>query len=234
LDVDLVPPSDRRGIRPSPPVQRVLLLVVLLHLGDKTTGGHEFLVRVVGLRLALAGRWSLYGAQSRRGSPCSDPNLGSGEILVEQLNVLGDGPRSVILLPLANIPLVGSDQHPLSRTRGRPTYLEQRPDRMPPDNGGKIRLLESGPNAEVPLDQLEVPIQRFLSGGQHVMDMEARREERYGRSASTVPGNYRAHVGAWGRARTTGATSQNTRGPSLLRRGSAPRGGGTVTIRYQS
>src|SRR5882672_6069704 len=105
---------------------------------------------------------------------------------------------------------------------------------MPTDHSGKIAMLEPGSDLEVPLDQLEVPIQRVLGGGRHSKQKEARREEIYGRSASILPDNYRAHVGAWGHARTTGAASQNTRGPSLLRRGSAPWGGGTVTIRSQS
>jgi len=114
LDEDLVPLSDRRGIRPSPPVQLVPLLVVLLHLGDKTTGGHELLVRVVGLRLAITGGLRFHGAKGRRGTPCGDPHLGSGEVLVEKPNILGDCPRSVVLLPLANIPLEDSNQHPLT------------------------------------------------------------------------------------------------------------------------
>src|SRR5882672_9105085 len=102
---------------------------------------------------------------------------------------------------------------------------------MPPNNSGKILVLELRPDSEVPLDQLEAPIQRFLGGGQHVMDIEARGEELYGRSASTFPGNYRAHTGAWGCAQTTSTASRNTWGPGLLRRGSAPWEGGTVTIR---
>src|SRR5882672_1986691 len=97
---------------------------------------------------------------------------------------------------------------------------------MPPNHSSKILVLKLRPDLEVPLDQLEVPIQRVLGGGQHGKDIEARGEELYGRSASTVPGNYRAQVGALGRAWTTGATSRNTWGPSLLRRGSAPWGGG--------
>src|SRR5467141_3236999 len=100
---------------------------------------------------------------------------------------------------------------------------------MPPDNGSKILVFKPRPDSEVPLDQLEVPIQRFLGGREHVMVIEARGEELYGQSASTVPGNYRAHVGAWGHARTTSAASRNTWGPSLLHRGSAPWEGGTVT-----
>src|SRR5882672_9735125 len=102
---------------------------------------------------------------------------------------------------------------------GRPTYLKQRPNHMPPDNGGKVLVLKPRPDSEVPLDQLEVPIQRFLGGRQNGMNIEARGEELYGRSASTSPGNYRAQVGAWVRARTTGAASRNTWGPNLLRRG---------------
>src|SRR5882672_10403220 len=104
---------------------------------------------------------------------------------------------------------------------------------MPTDHGGKIAALELGPDSEVPLDQLEVPIQRVLGGGWHSEQEEARREEFFGWSASTLPGNYRAHVGAWGCAQTTGTASRNTWGPSLLRRGSAP-WGGTVTICSQS
>ena len=96
---------------------------------------------------------------------------------------------------------------------------------MPTDHGGKISMLEPGLDSEVPLDQLEVPIQRILGGGWHSEQEEARGEEFFGQSASTLPGNYRVHVGAWGRARTTGAASRNTRGPSLLHRGSAPWGG---------
>src|SRR5882672_7753600 len=100
---------------------------------------------------------------------------------------------------------------------------------MPTDHGGKIAALELGPDSEVPLDQLEVPIQRILGGGRHSEQVEARSEEFYGWSASTLPGNYRAHVGAWGRARTTGTTSRNTWGPILLHRGSATWGGGVLS-----
>src|SRR5882672_8849555 len=107
LDEDLVPLTDRRGICPSPPVQLVPLLVVLLHPGDKTTGGHELFVRVVGLRLALTCGPRVHGAQGRRSTPCCDPHLCSGEVLVEQSNVLRDLSRSIVLLPLANIPLEG-------------------------------------------------------------------------------------------------------------------------------
>ena len=78
---------------------------------------------------------------------------------------------------------------------------------MPTDHGGKISALKPGLDSEVPLDQLEVPIQRILGGGRHSEQVEARSEEFYGWSASTLPGNYRAHVGAWVHAWTTGVVS---------------------------
>src|SRR5882672_7508119 len=50
---DLVPLSHCRGLCPSPPVQLVPHLIVLLHLGDETTGRHELLIQFIGLRLAI-------------------------------------------------------------------------------------------------------------------------------------------------------------------------------------
>src|SRR5882672_3464785 len=64
----LVTLSHCRSPCPSPPVQLVLSLVFLLHLGDDTTGRHELLIRFIGLQLSITCQLRVNGVQGRSGS----------------------------------------------------------------------------------------------------------------------------------------------------------------------